>query len=1032
MSQVNDPKPERRAPAYWRSLSELENTPEFSAFLKREFPGIKSEELNEHSRRRFLQLMGASIALASATGCWKEDKVVPAATGDSSIVPGVPKHFATAMEIGGVAQGLVVTSFDGRPVKIEGNPAHPESLGATDAFAQAATLELYDPDRSIQPLKKTAQGLLPAPAVEFTAFAKQHFAGLKGTEGIGLCVLHDATTSESFAAAKAQFMAAYPKAEFTEYEPVSYDNERAGAVLAFGEPLRAVYKLKDAKVLLALDSDFLAQHPSSLRLAREYSAGRRPNDGNMSRLYAVESIFSATGAAADHRLAIPSSQVGAFASALAIELRGKTTQPATLTSLVPSGEWSDEAKKFLGALAKDLAANIGTSVVVAGPRQPAEVHALAFALNSVLGNIGKTVTFVKDPAPTRPAYGAAIATLASKIEKGEVNTLVILGGNPVYDAPADLKFGDKLAKVATVIQHSLYFNETTQSATWHLPRAHFLESWGDARAWDGTLSVVQPLILPLYGALSSPELLCELAGAGKKGYELTRTALKGLFKADFESGWRKTVHDGVAVGTAYPEVTPALKLAELKLPAPTVEKGELEIVFPVDSKVYDGRFANNGWLQELPDYMTKLTWDNALLVAPVTAQRLGVLTKDQVTVSYGGNTVDAVVYTMPGQARDSISLTLGYGRSVAGHVGGFTEKRIDSPGFNAYKLRSSANLAFGTGVTVTKTGKTFELAVTQDHWAIDQAGKDAIADRLGELVREFSAEEYAHLKDHENFARHVVHHPPLEQLFAEVDYTENNRWGIAIDLNVCTGCTSCIVACQSENNIPIVGKDQVIRGREMHWLRLDRYFKGDYEGTPEVVHQPVMCQQCENAPCEQVCPVAATMHSHEGLNEMVYNRCIGTRYCSNNCPYKVRRFNFFDWNKPVRQDPNDVRKMVFNPEVTVRMRGVMEKCTFCVQRIQNVKIKHRNAGERDGKRVFIKDGEIKSACQQACPADAIVFGDLNDPESRVAKMHAESRGYEMLAELNVRPRVTYLAKIRNPHPDLVEEGTHEHAGHGGH
>jgi len=1046
MPQVTDETPSvagetKPAPTYWRSLNELENTPEFNEYLKREFPGIKADELSENSRRRFLQLMGASIALATVTGCWKEDKIIPAVKGDSAFVPGTSKHFATAMEIGGVAQSLLVTSYDGRPVKVEGNPAHPESLGACNLFAQASTLELYDPDRSTQIHKKGEKGLIPATLQEYTAFAKTHFADLKAKGGAGLRVLSDATSSVTMAALKAKFATAFPQAKWFEYEPVSSDNEREGTKIAFGQALRPILSLKSAKVILALDSDFLNQHPSSLRLGREFAAGRKPGAG-MSRLYSVESVFSSTGASADHRLPMRATEIGSFLAAVAAELAKDakfTSSPAAklAAGVKAEGEWSAEDKKVLGALVKDLSANAGASLIVVGPRQPAEVHALANALNVLLGNVGKTVSFVADPDAARPSYVESLKALVATPE-AEINTLVILGGNPSYDAPADLKFAEKLAKIPNVIQHSVYFNETSTSATWHLPRTHYMEAWGDARTWDGTHSIVQPLILPLYNAKSSLELVSEIIGEPRKGYDLVRNTLKETVKEGFEAAWRTAVHNGLVAGSAYPTVTPTLKAEALTIETKAPAKGEIELVFTTDTKIYDGRFANNGWLQETSDFLTKLTWDNALMMAPETAKRLNLSVKlgAVVNLAVNGASLDVAVYTMPGHPKDSVSLALGYGRTVCGNVGGYYEKRIAAPGVNAYALRTStAKDVVASGVKLTVTTKEYKLATTQDHWAIDTTGQKGIAERIGELVREAPLDAYE--KD-KNVTKGRVHLPEHmftdgniqkgKQLFNEWKY-EGNKWGLAIDLNACTGCMSCLVACQSENNIPIVGKDQVLRGREMHWLRLDRYFKGDVN-NPEIAQQPVMCQQCENAPCEQVCPVAATVHSSEGLNEMVYNRCIGTRYCSNNCPYKVRRFNFFDWNKTVKNSKNDVQKMVFNPEVTVRMRGVMEKCTFCVQRIQVAKIKHKNAGERTkDDRTLIPDGTIKSACQQACPAEAIVFGDLNDKESRVSKQFEDSRSYFMLAELNVRPRVSYMAKIRNPHPDLIvkSEEKNEHA-----
>jgi molybdopterin-containing oxidoreductase family iron-sulfur binding subunit len=605
------------------------------------------------------------------------------------------------------------------------------------------------------------------------------------------------------------------------------------------------------------------------------------------------------------------------------------------------------------------------------------------------------------------------------LNAGKVDTLIVLGGNPLYTAPADLNFAEAFKKAATRIHLGLYRDETARQCAWHLPQAHFLESWADARAYDGTYSVVQPLIEPLHGGVSAIELAALLAGIeSPKGYDLVRQTFQKIAGPGWESKWAMTLREGILDKSESPAATPPIVQQPSKPPAEkaaaTPANSQLEIVFCRSAAVYDGRYANNGWLQELPDPMTKLTWDNAALVSPATAAKLGIAHGAVVRLTFGGRTVQMPAYVMPGQAAGSVAVALGYGRTAAGKVGGSKADDVPPVGVDVYCLRTTAAMDFGTGLSVEPTGREHRLALTQDHHAIDTVGLSSRAERLGELIREQTLADH---KEHPDAVKHAVHHPPLESLWNEHEYGPH-RWGMTIDLSKCIGCNACVVACQSENNVPVVGKDRVLAGREMHWIRVDRYFQGEPD-NPRSVHQVVACHHCENAPCEQVCPVAATVHSHEGLNDMVYNRCVGTRYCSNNCPYKVRRFNYFNYHKDLEGHEKEVLKLIYNPEVTVRSRGVMEKCTYCVQRIQATKIIAKNAGRP------IADGEIRTACQQVCPAQAIEFGDLADPASRVAKARAAGRAYEMLAELNVKPRTSYLARIRNPNPEL-EEAAHEH------
>ncbi len=990
--------------SYWRSLAELSGDPQFEGFLKAEFP--HAADLTGLNRRRWLQLMGASLALAAATGCrWEKEEFRPFAVRPLNRLPGVPKRYATAMDLGGMAIGLHVTSYDGRPIKVEGNPKHPHSQGATDVFAQASILELYDPERN-RPLRRQGpQGTTHHTWEEFAAFVRGLLADIRGNGAKGLAILSPASSSPTLAGLRKRLTTELPNARWYEFESVSYDNLRDGARQAFGEPWRTQLDLAPAQVIVTLDADLLSQYPAAMRHARDFSQGRTAVAGKMNRLYAIEPCYSLTGAMADHRLPLSSGDVAAFAAALeeAVNalLSGKTPAPD------PSPHFP-----FLMAVAKDLVAHSGRCVAVAGPRQPADVHATLHRLNAMLGNVGKTVSYTADPHPERPSHVEALRALAQTMQTGDVQTLVVLGGNPAYDAPGDLKFAEALKSVPTSIHLGLYEDETSRLCTWHVPQSHWLESWGDARAWDGAYSICQPLIDPLFGGHSAIELAALLLDERRTPQQLVRETFAAIARqSETEAAWARTLHDGLLAGSAAPIEKPTLlppaPRKSAPLPNGTWTGPEMEVIFSCDASVYDGRFANNAWLQELPDPLTKLAWDNALLLAPTTAERLGVRHGGVVTVCYRQQTLDAPVFVMPGMAAGCVALPLGYGRTSAGAVGGDLASGVAPVGVNANLLRHSQAVDFDGRLTLELTDRTVELATTQDHHAIDTVGQNATQQRAEVLARQATLEHY---HAHPDFAQHMVHQPPLFSLWEEHQY-QGRRWGMAIDLSRCVGCNACMVACQAENNVPVVGKTQVLRGREMHWLRVDRYFQGPPE-APGVIHQPVACQQCEMAPCEQVCPVAATVHSQEGLNDMVYNRCVGTRYCSNNCPYKVRRFNYLNFHKDLDDPANEVKKMAYNPEVTVRMRGVMEKCTYCVQRIQAAKILAKN------RRRDLADGEIRTACQQVCPTQAIVFGDLSLPDSGVAAAHKSDRAYGMLGEMNFRPRTAYLARIRNPNPEL--------------
>ncbi|MBM3814158.1 MAG: 4Fe-4S dicluster domain-containing protein [Acidimicrobiia bacterium] len=963
-----------QGPQFWRSLEEIAGTPQFQAFVENEFTPGTSEWSDPVSRRRLLELLGASLGLAGLTACTRQpaEKIVPYVKAPEEFIPGKPVYYATAIPVSGYADGVLVESHMGRPTKVEGNPEHPSSLGATDVLRQAAVLGLYDPDRS---QVVTREGRVSS-WMSFAAAAGTLRESLLSSKGYGFRILTEAVTSPSLAAAIRNLLAELPGAKWCQFEPVSRANVTEGLRLAFGRPLQPVYKLDQAKVIVSLDADLFGADPGAVRYARDFAAMRKPEaSGGMNRLYVVEPTPSITGGAADHRLALESCEVESFARALAVEL-GVMAGPAPEVS----------HPRWIKAIAADLSKHKGACVVAAGQFQVPAVHAVVHAINAGLGNAGNTATY------TEPLEATASQTLPDLVEEmrtSQVSTLLMLGGNPLYQVPADLEFTEALRKVRMRIHLGAYDDETSAVCHWHINEAHGLESWGDARAYDGTVTIQQPLIAPLYGGKTALEVVAALAGRpGATAHDLVReywqAQNKGMLTEDV---WRKQLHDGFVPGSALAaQAVPLAKDWAAGLGSPAKTEG-LELNFRPDANVHDGRFANNGWLQELPRPITKLTWDNAVQVSPETAAKLGIRNEDVVELRHGGRTVHGPVWIVPGQAANSITVHLGYGRWRGGRV-------ATGAGFNANLIRTSGTPWHVTGAQLAKTGARHALACTQDHHSME--GR--------ELVRIAGLEKYRKEPD---FAQHVGHGPVKEMsLFPEFKY-EGYSWGMAIDLNACTGCNACTIACQAENNIAVVGKSEVLRGRDMHWIRIDRYFEGSLD-APEIHHQPLTCMHCENAPCEVVCPVAATTHSEEGLNQMTYNRCVGTRYCANNCPYKVRRFNFFLYDDWESKSLHGLR----NPDVTVRSRGVMEKCTYCVQRINAARIE---AEQEDRK---IRDGEVVTACQAVCPTQAIAFGDLNDPVSRVAKLKKDSRNYGLLTELNTRPRTTYLAKVRNANPEL--------------
>ena len=979
---------EKTGPEYWRSLEELAGSAEFQDALHREFPKGASEWVDSVSRRGFLKVMGASLGLAGMTGCVKLplEPIVPYVRQPENVIPGRPMYYATAVTLGGYASPVLVESHLGRPTKIEGNDQHPASLGGTDIFTQASILGLYDPDRSQSVMSMGDQRSWQA----FLGAIRGPLSAQKALQGAGIRILTPTISSPTLADQLRNFLKVYPQAKWHVYEPVNRDNVLEGAKMAFGQPIETRYDFSKADVIVSLDADFLyAGFPGNTRYIRDFAARRNPDNGSMNRLYVVESNPSSTGVKADHRWSAKASEIGDFAS-----LRER-----------PYGQHApvQNASDFAVAIGQELVNHRAAGVVIVGDHQPAAVHALAHELNQSLGNVGKTV-FYTEPVDANPVNQfESLKDLVADMNGGKVDLLIILGGNPAYDAPSDLNFADALknGKVPLRVHHGLYQNETAELCQWHVNASHELEAWGDARAHDGTVSIIQPLIAPLYNGKSALEFIALLSGQpDATGYDLVRAYWqKQHTGADFEQFWRKSLHDGWIEGTAFTPKSVTAKSATASATAPQESKpadaNAIELNIRRDSTIYDGQFSNNGWLQELPKPMSKLTWDNAVLIGPKMADRLGIKVEDVVELELNGKKITGPVWVQAGHPDNSVTITLGYGRKRAGRVG-------TAQGFDAYALRTAANPWIATGVQIRKTGDAYKLASTQGMQSMDTPDG---AHRP--LVRETTLEEY---RKEPNFAKEDE--TPYDSLYQPYPYKEEDyAWGMTIDLNSCVGCNNCMIACQSENNIAVVGKEQVVIGRHMHWIRVDAYYQGDRD-NPKAFFQPVPCMQCENAPCEVVCPVGATNHTTEGLNDMVYNRCVGTRYCSNNCPYKVRRFNFLlfqDWDTPQY-------KMMRNPDVSVRSRGVMEKCTYCVQRISERRID----AEREDRK--INDAELVTACQQSCPAGAIIFGNINDPNSKVSKLKAQSRNYSLLGELNTRPRTTYLAEVRNPNPELEAKG----------
>ncbi len=1072
---------------YWRSVDEFVDAPEFEEFVKREYP-LQSENWDDAvSRRTFVKLMGGTLALAGLSGCVIQppEKIVPYVRPEEDLLPGKPMFYATAMSLGGVATGLLAKSFDGRPVKLEGNPEHPGSLGATDSFAQASLLEMYDPDRS----QEVQYRGTPKTWQNFMTSVRSAVEENRVDGGAGVRFLSQTVTSPTLQAQFRQIASEMPNARWYQYEPVNNDNAIAGARLAFGSPVQTIYKYDLADRILTLDKDIFSDF--NVRYKKDYSKKKnlRGENREINRLYAIETTMTLTGAKADHRLAIKPSQMPEIAKAIATAL-GVAGSSSTYTG---NAQW-------IAAMVKDLQAHRGTSIVVPGDNQPPIVHALAHSMNAALGNVGQTVVYADPYTPSEKTQIEQLRELIADIDAGRVKMLVILGGNPVYNTPADLKLSkgrvmteEGVDKIPLRIHVGPYFDETAELCHWHVPEKHFLESWSDTRAYDGTASITQPLIQPLYDSHNAHEVvqLFFRENFDQKDYDIvrafwqtqnisapaaaaisasatnsatantpagnttsstnvtsgtpaesnsnrptgsqtnaapattTRTGAAAGTARSFDDNWRKIVHDGVIPNTAAaPKSVTASNgyLGQQAAQAPS--SGQLEISILPDPCVYDGRFTNNGWLQELPNPLTKITWENVALVSPNTAARLELnrgnderersggerpmsfiaskgsnMYSDLVTLNYQGGTISkkVPVWIAPGQPDDVVTIYMGYGRTRAGRVG-------TGLGYSAFDVMRSDAMNFGTG-SIAGDGEQTTIASTQIHFNME--GREIL--RVWDANNfEAEVESAKHNPLNKDFYNDSMYKSAADEY--QKTYEKHNKWGMSIDLNSCVGCNACVLACQSENNIPVVGKEQVERSREMHWLRIDTYFTGDDMSQPGAHFQPLLCQQCEQAPCEVVCPVTATVHNAEGLNDMVYNRCVGTRYCSNNCPYKVRRFNFLlyqDWDTPQY-------KLMRNPEVTIRSRGVMEKCTYCTQRIAAARIEAQK-GDRP-----IADGEVITACQAACPTDAIVFGDINDKQSQVSQIKQNPRDYKLLNELNTQPRTSYLAEVKNQNPEMPD------------
>jgi Fe-S-cluster-containing dehydrogenase component/anaerobic selenocysteine-containing dehydrogenase len=1118
---------------YFRNFDRLEADGQLDEAIVAEFPQAAETLKDGVSRRRWLQLMGASIALGTAAGCrYQQSFIAPYSFRPKNRMPGVPVQYATTMEFAGVGRPLLATSFDGRPIKLDGNPDFYAEGGGSDVRVQATVLELYDPDRSRHPIKSEGGKRVEHSWSDLQA---EVASWLSNSDGNGVLFLVEPTSSPTFERLKKVVQNTYPQSRWFEYASINDDNERAATRQSFGSAYTPVYQLDRAKVVVSIDADMLGTHPFSVSNSKKWVAGRDADNQKMSRLYVAESQLSLTGSLADHRIALRPSKIAGFVAELEAEIDRRLQDNS---APIPAEGEVDRSVRTLQAMAHDLVSNKGAGCIAVGEAHGPEIHSAAYRINDKLDNFGEggVISFVEPVNSKRELVSKQIAEFKQAISDG-IESLIIIGGNPVYDGPAELGLGEAIASVKRSVHLSLYDNETSRKCIWHGNLAHPLESWGDSRAFDGTPCIAQPLIAPLHDGKSVLEIMSWMAGLknstqtdgeskqGSKtapqaatlvlgertvvvpGEALVRETAKEYLGSSSDADWQATVHRGFAENASrYVNVVFANPEALQKSERNWSEKwdgGEIEIRFVPCTKLYDGRFANSGWLQELPDPITKLTWDNAAVISPTTAEKLKLQNNRRANLNVGGESVQLPIFKVPGMPEGVIVVALGYGRTAAGRVGGDEEKGIGSRGVDVGVLRNlESGWYWASGVEVIGSKTWYELATTQEHFdMLGDFGQNEINNRTPQLIREGTYQSYLEFMEHshsnatenhkngdgngdaknghtqnkrEDMMTPVIfkkdeqshehgagHHEQWPEGFhhhfenkslgpgylrtlepSEYGYVDNPKWGMSIDLNNCTGCGACTIACQAENNIPIVGPEQVKKGRELHWIRVDRYFRtnvGDDQEddgleNSEVVFQPVTCQQCENAPCEEVCPVAATTHSDEGLNDMVYNRCIGTRYCGNNCPYKVRRFNYLNFSDDVnltnqfvklyhgavKMSPADraLQALVRNPEVTVRTRGVMEKCTFCIQRIQSAKIAVKNSAGKNGE---IPVNSIKTACQEACPTQAIKFGNLANAKSDVAKAHANKRSYVLLEELNNHPRNKYLARVRNPHPALARK-----------
>lgn len=1095
---------EQNGARYWRSPEELAKTPEFSQWLEKEFPEGASEA-NDADRRTFLKLMGASAGLAGlgfASGCRSpEERILPYSKQPENTIPGVPAYFTSSWPGPGESVPLIVETHTHRPTKIEGNPSYDGYRGATNGFAQASILDLYDPDRLQYSYTTGSQSLSKAQVRDLLSTLGKQYG-----QGEGLALLLEPSTSPTRARLLAALKQQSPKAKVYEYAPVSTDTQYLALAQGEGARTRPLYRLEQARRVLALDSDFLATEVGQLLYSKDFSAARKVDSvaeaKQMNRLYAIESYFTLTGGMADHRLRASTSQIPALTALIAAEVfeqAGVNANEAKLLRAKVKGINVDA--KWISEAVADLLAHKGESLVVAGPHLPTEVHQLVAIINKVIGAEGKTINYIELPKND----AGSITDLARAIEAGEVKALFIAGGNPAYDAPTDLQFASLLGKVDNVVRYGYHPDETGDAATTVIAATHYLESWGDGRTIDGTYVPVQPMILPLFEGFSEVEVLALLAGIDPTGhgYGLIKETFAQISKKTDELSFETWLAEGLLEDTLYPQATlPAFDLGQLigraNLSAPALSASSLEFRIIPSTHAYDGRYNNNGWLMECPDSMTKLTWENAIIVSPKLAKELQITPKpilmDKIgqlhmnanqfkngqelakigNLTVNGVTISGPVHILPGLADYTIVLSLGFGRRKTGRIGTelYYPNKGKGIGFDVYPFVTSASPLLALGGQIDMTSKIHPLANTQEHWSLEGRA----------IIREGTSEEF---QRDPGFAHKIgveAHSPPIygadrdkplswkslnqprggsaydtpafgkpdpnvavwQGEEAEAQFVPPQQWGMNIDLNTCTACNACVIACQSENNIPIVGKDQVLRGREMHWIRLDRYFASgpdqdttDIPEDPQVTFMSMACQHCEMAPCESVCPVNATVHDKQGLNVMAYNRCVGTRYCANNCPYKVRRFNFMDYNKRERAEiylgplgtdrykteAGQIEKMQRNPNVTVRMRGVMEKCTYCIQRIEMAKI-NQKIKAKDSGNIKVPDGTIKTACQQVCAGDSITFGDISNESTEVYKAKLSDRSYSVLGYLNVRPRTTYSAKLRNPNPKMPDAYKH--------